>query len=45
MRPIVEVEIFDLWVIDFMGPFAPSDGKEHFGSGGLCVQVGPGDPH
>ena len=27
MRPILEVEIFDLWGIDFMGPFSPSDGK------------------
>ena len=29
MRPIFEVEIFDLWGIDFMGPFPPSDGKEY----------------
>ena len=29
MMPILEVEIFDLWWIDFMGPFAPSDGKEY----------------
>ena len=29
MRPILEVEIFDLWEIDFMGPFPPSDGKEY----------------
>ena len=28
MRPILEVEIFDLWGIDFMGPFPPFDGKE-----------------
>ena len=27
MQPILEVEIFDLWGIDFMGPFPPSDGK------------------
>ena len=27
MRPILEVEIFDLWGIDFVGPFPPSDGK------------------
>ena len=27
MRPILEVEIFDLWGIDFMGPFLPFDGK------------------
>ena len=26
---ILEVEIFDLWGIDFMGPFSPSDGKEY----------------
>ena len=29
MRAILEVEIFDLWGIDFMGPFPPSDGKEY----------------
>ena len=29
MRPIHEVEIFDLCGIDFMGPFPPSDGKEY----------------
>ena len=26
---ILEVEIFDLWGIDFIGPFPPSDGKEY----------------
>ena len=46
MRPILEVEIFDLWGIDFMGPFSPSDRKRvHTGGGGLCVQVGRGNPH
>ena len=29
MRPILEVEIFDLWGIDFMGAFPPSEGKEY----------------
>ena len=29
MRPILEVEIFDLWEIDFMRPFPPSNGKEY----------------
>ena len=29
MRPILEVEIFDLWGIDFMELFPPSDGKEY----------------
>ena len=29
MRSILEVEIFDLWGIDFMGPFPPSHGKEY----------------
>ena len=29
MRAILEVEIFDLWGIDFMGPFPPFDGKEY----------------
>ncbi|CAA7397116.1 unnamed protein product [Spirodela intermedia] len=29
MRPIFKVEIFDLWGIDFMGPFLTSDGKQY----------------
>ena len=29
MQPILEVKIFDLWGIYFMGPFPPSDGKEY----------------
>ena len=29
MRPILEVEIFNLWGIDFMGPFPLLDGKEY----------------
>ena len=29
MRPILEVEIFNLWGIDFMGPFPSSDEKEY----------------
>ena len=29
MWPILEVEILDLWGIDFMGPFPPSDGEEY----------------
>ena len=29
MRSILEVEIFDLWGIDFMGPFSLSNGKEY----------------
>ena len=29
MQPILEVEIFDLCGIDFMGPFRPSDGKKY----------------
>ena len=29
MRLILEVEIFNLWGIDFMGPFPPSDWKEY----------------
>ena len=28
VRPILKVEIFDLWGIDFIGPFPPSDGNE-----------------
>ena len=29
MQPILEVKIFDLWGIDFMGPFPPSNKKEY----------------
>ena len=29
MQLILEVEIFDLWGIDFMGPFPPFDVKEY----------------
>ena len=29
MRPILEVEIFELWGIDFMGPFPTCDEKEY----------------
>ena len=29
MRLILEVEIINLWGIDFMGPFLPSHGKDY----------------
>ena len=29
LQNILEVEIFYLWGIDFMGPFQPSEGKEY----------------
>ena len=29
LQTILEVEIFDLWGIDFIGPFPPSEGKEY----------------
>ena len=29
MWPILEVEIFYLWGIDFIGPFPPFDGKKY----------------
>ena len=29
LQTILEVEIFDLWGIDSMGPFPPSEGKEY----------------
>ena len=28
-KPILIVEIFDVWGIDFMGPFPPSNGFEY----------------
>ena len=27
LKSILELEIFDVWGIDFMGPFPPSEGK------------------
>ena len=39
--PIIEVEIFNLWEIEYMGPFMPSYGKDYITCGsGLCVQAG-----
>ncbi|XP_058774637.1 uncharacterized protein LOC131648923 [Vicia villosa] len=29
LNPMLEVELFDLWGIDFMGPFHPSSGKNY----------------
>ena len=29
IQPILEVEMFDLWGVNFMGPFPPSEGKEY----------------
>ena len=29
LQTILEVKFFDLWGIDFMGPFPPSEGKEY----------------
>ena len=29
LQPVIEVEIFDLWGIDFMGPFSISNGYEY----------------
>ena len=29
MTTIVEVELFDVWGIDFMGPFPPSNGFQY----------------
>ena len=29
LKPILEVEVFDLWGINFMGPFPNSDGYEY----------------
>jgi hypothetical protein len=43
LNPILIVEIFDVWGIDFMGPFPNSYGNlVHLGYCGLCVQVGGG---
>ena len=40
MQPIHEMEIFDVWGIDFMGPFPPSDRKYY-----ILVAVDEGYPH
>ena len=29
LQSILEVDIFNIWGIDFMGPFPPSNGKEY----------------
>ena len=29
LNPIIVVEVFDVWGIDFMGPFPPCFGKEY----------------
>ena len=42
MRPILEVEIFDLWGINFMGPFPPSDGKAYILVAVDYVSIGKG---
>ncbi|CAA7018321.1 unnamed protein product [Microthlaspi erraticum] len=38
LNPILEVEIFDVWGIDFMGPFKPSSNGHNYilGCCGLC---------
>ena len=44
LQTILEVKIFDLWGIDFIGPFPPFKGQSVYScSGGLCVQMGRGD--
>jgi len=38
---ILEVEIFDVWGIDFMGPFSIFEGQQVLPiHGRLCLQVG-----
>ena len=37
LQTILEVETFDLWGIDFMGPFTPSEGKEYIFVAVDCV--------
>ena len=39
LRNILEVEIFYVWGIYFMGPFPSSRGNQYSTSGRLCVQV------
>ena len=37
LNPILVVEIFDVWGLDFMGPFSPSFSNEYiFGGDQLC---------
>ena len=43
LTPILIIEIFDCWDLDFMRPFPPSCGVPlHFFSSLLCVKVGGG---
>ncbi|XP_022020016.1 uncharacterized protein LOC110920088 [Helianthus annuus] len=40
LQPILVVDVFDVWGIDFMGPVPSSNGFFiHIGCGGLCLEV------
>ena len=43
LNPILETEIFDVWGIDFMGPFPSSFGNHYLGCSGLCLKMGRGN--
>ena len=40
LKGIMVVQIFDVWGIDFMGPFPQSFGNLYTASSGLCFQMG-----
>jgi hypothetical protein len=43
LRYNLQIDIFDVWGIDFMGPFKNSHGFEHIlVMVDLCIQVGRG---
>ena len=43
LNPILEVEIFDVWGIDFIGSFSSSiDNQYILVCDGLCLEVGKG---
>lgn len=43
LNPILKVELFDVWNIDFMGPFCEFPWEKiHLGCCLLCLQIGRG---
>ena len=43
LNPILVIEIFDCWGIDFMGPFPPSFGFVYYSHNGLCFKMDRGN--
>lgn len=47
LQVILEVEHFDVWVIDFVGPFVSSNHSQYVLVAVICIEVGPSSslPH